>query len=51
MNPPPQCGFAGRCDDFIAGKCDAAVPSLVELHKDHFVRCYLHSEESEPVYA
>lgn len=51
MNPPPQCGFAGRCDDFIAGKCDAAVPSLVELDRDHFVRCYLHSEESEPVYA
>jgi len=51
MNPPPQCGFASRCDDFIAGKCDAAVPSLVEMNTDHFVRCYLHSEESEPAYA
>ena len=51
MNPPPQCGFASRCDDFIKGKCDAAVPSLVEMNTDHFVRCYLHSEESEPVYA
>ncbi|MCY3832707.1 MAG: ABC transporter ATP-binding protein [Chloroflexi bacterium] len=51
MNPPPQCGFASRCDEFIDGKCDAAVPSLVEMKADHFVRCYLHSDESEPVYA
>ncbi len=51
MNPPPQCGFASRCDDFIAGRCDAAVPSLVHMGNDHFVRCYLHSEESEPIYA
>ncbi len=51
MNPPPQCGFASRCDDFIAGKCDAAVPSLVDMGNQHFVRCYLHSEASEPIYA
>ena len=51
MNPPLQCGFASRCDDFISGKCDASVPALIELAPDHFVRCYLHSEESEPVYA
>ncbi len=51
MNPPPQCGFASRCDDFIAGKCDRAVPSLVEMGNEHFVRCYLHNEESEPIYA
>ena len=51
MNPPPQCGFASRCDEFIAGQCDAAVPSLVNMGNEHFVRCYLHSEESEPVYA
>ena len=51
MNPPPQCGFASRCDDFISGKCDAAVPSLVHMGNDHYVRCYLHNEESEPIYA
>ena len=51
MNPPPQCGFASRCDDFMAGKCDAAVPSLVNMGDQHYVRCYLHSEESEPIYA
>ena len=51
MNPPQQCGFASRCDDFIAGKCDAAVPALVDMGGKHYVRCYLHSEKSEPVYA
>ncbi len=51
MNPPAQCGFASRCDEFISGKCDTAVPSLVDMGNDHFVRCYLHSEKSEPVYA
>ncbi len=51
MNPPPQCGFASRCDEFISGKCDAAVPSLVNMGDAHFVRCYLHNEESEPAYA
>ncbi len=51
MNPPPQCGFASRCDEFMTGKCDSAVPSLVDMGNEHFVRCYLHSEESEPQYA
>lgn len=51
MNPPPECGFASRCDDFIAGTCDAAVPALVDMGDRHYVRCYLHSEESEPAYA
>lgn len=51
LNPPPQCGFTSRCDEMIMGKCDAAVPALVEMGNDHFVRCYLHNEESEAVYA
>ncbi len=51
MNPPRQCGFASRCDEFIRGKCDAAVPALVNMGNDHYVRCYLRSEESELIYA
>ncbi len=51
LNPPQQCGFASRCDAFIAGKCDAAVPALVNMGNEHYLRCYLHSEESEPAYA
>ncbi len=51
LNPPAQCGFCSRCDDFMAGACDAAVPALVEMGDAHYVRCYLHSEEREPTYA
>lgn len=47
IDPPPQCGFASRCDDFIAGKCDGAVPALVDMGNDHYVRCFLHNEERE----
>ena len=51
MNPPAQCGFASRCDDFMPGVCDAAVPQLVDMGGGHYVRCYLHNQESEPAYA
>ena len=51
LNPPAQCGFCSRCDEFMAGTCDAAVPALVDMGNHHYVRCYLHSQESEPVYA
>ncbi len=51
LNPPAQCGFASRCDELIAGKCDAAVPALVNMGSRHFTRCFLHSEESEARYA
>ena len=51
LNPPLQCGFASRCDEFIAGKCDAAVPALVNMGNEHDLRCYLYSDESEPAHA
>ncbi len=47
LDPRPECGFGSRCDEFMAGTCDAAVPALVELRPDHHVRCYLHSERAE----
>lgn len=47
LNPLPQCGFFKRCPDAISGLCDTSTPALVELEPDHFVRCYLHSNQSE----
>ena len=44
---PTGCAFRNRCDHFIEGVCDRNVPALVELEEDHFVRCFLHSEEIE----
>ena len=44
MDMPPQCGFLSRCDRAIAGKCDGNVPPLLEVEKDHFVRCVLYDD-------
>ena len=51
IDPRPECGFCSRCDDFMAGKCDGAVPGLVDMGNEHYVRCFLHSEETEAQYA
>ena len=48
LDPPRQCGFFSRCPDAIAGTCDQEVPGLVEVSPGHSVRCYLHSEQTEP---
>lgn len=45
IDPPPACGFATRCSKAMAGVCDAAVPELVEVEEEHYVRCFLHHEE------
>ncbi|UCH24402.1 MAG: ABC transporter ATP-binding protein [Trueperaceae bacterium] len=45
LDPPVQCGFVERCTEAMAGRCEVAVPALVEVDKQHWVRCYLHSEE------
>ena len=49
LDPPRICGFFSRCPDAIAGTCDREVPGLVEVSPGHSVRCYLHSEQTEPI--
>ena len=44
MHLPPGCGFAPRCGQFQAGRCDVAVPVLQEAGPDHLVRCVRWSE-------
>ncbi len=44
---PVACGFSSRCPDLIAGHCDAALPALVEIEDDHYVRCFLHDQREE----
>ena len=46
LDPPRQCGFAGRCQEFIAGRCDIDVPQLIETEPDHLVRCVLFESET-----
>lgn len=51
INMPSACGFCSRCDDLIANKCEQAVPALVDMGNNHFVRCFVHNEETEATYA
>jgi peptide/nickel transport system ATP-binding protein len=44
---PPGCPFSDRCPEFMPGKCDAAVPALIEADGGHFIRCYLYSDAKE----
>lgn len=46
INPPRQCGFAERCTEFIAGRCDIDVPPLIEVEPGHFARCVLYENEA-----
>jgi oligopeptide/dipeptide ABC transporter ATP-binding protein len=47
LNLPRQCGFFSRCPDAMPGRCDVAVPELMEVESGHWVRCFLHHEKRE----
>ena len=47
IDPPWHCPFFSRCPDAMPGKCDQAMPALVEYEPGHFARCYLHSDATE----
>ena len=49
LNQPLQCGFYSRCPDAMPGKCDGAIPALLDKGNDHPVRCFLHGEEAEQI--
>ncbi len=40
---PPGCPFHPRCDEFIAGQCDAEIPPWVETEAGRGVRCVLYA--------
>lgn len=39
----PGCAFAPRCDQYLAGPCDASIP-LTSISAKHLVRCERHLE-------
>ena len=47
LDPPAMCGFTSRCPEAMAGRCDGAIPRLVEVAAGHKVRCFLHSDEAD----
>ena len=42
LDPPEACPFASRCEEFIAGKCDARMPPAVAVAPGHSVNCVLY---------
>ena len=44
--PPAGCPFHPRCDSFLPGRCDRAVPAETRLGPRHVVACFLHGEAS-----
>ncbi|MGD0003131.1 MAG: ABC transporter ATP-binding protein [Anaerolineaceae bacterium] len=41
------CPFHPRCNSFMPGKCDQAVPATTQVGEGHTVRCFLFSDEVE----
>jgi oligopeptide/dipeptide ABC transporter ATP-binding protein len=41
------CAFHPRCNSFMPGKCDQAVPAMTTVEEGHNVRCFLYSDEVE----
>ncbi len=41
LDPPVQCGFCSRCLEAMEGLCDIKIPPLVEVSREHYVRCFL----------
>ena len=39
---PPGCAFGPRCPKFMPGKCDSAIPPLIQVGPHHSTRCYLY---------
>ncbi len=46
LSPPTGCHFHPRCPKAMP-ICQRQVPAFVEHEKDHWVRCFLHSQETE----
>ncbi|MVA75583.1 ATP-binding cassette domain-containing protein [Auraticoccus sp. F435] len=42
---PSGCTFRDRCDHFIPGSCDTALPPLIRDEQGHEVRCVLYKED------
>jgi oligopeptide transport system ATP-binding protein len=47
LEMPKGCRFCTRCDQAMP-HCETVVPELVELAKDHHVRCHLFAKDAKP---
>jgi peptide/nickel transport system ATP-binding protein len=44
-NPPSGCVFHTRCPRYLGAICDDAEPPLVEVERDHSLRCHIPLEQ------
>jgi peptide/nickel transport system ATP-binding protein len=42
LNPPAGCRFNPRCPNFMKGICDIKEPPIVEVSRNHQVKCWLY---------
>jgi peptide/nickel transport system ATP-binding protein len=42
ISPPIGCRFSPRCPKIMKGLCDTKDPELIEVNKEHYVRCWLY---------
>lgn len=47
LNLPQECGFYSRCQKAMPGVCNGAVPQIVEVEENHFVRCFQYHRVGE----
>jgi len=45
FNRPSGCPFHPRCTQFMRGICNANQPSLIRVEENHFVSCFLYSDQ------
>ncbi|MEI3612218.1 ABC transporter ATP-binding protein [Pseudogracilibacillus sp. SO30301A] len=48
LNYPTGCRFVDRCP-FALKECSTNPPHMLEVNKDHYVRCWLHEEKEDDV--
>ena len=46
FNRPKGCPFHPRCGHFMQGVCNANQPKLLEVEDEHYVSCFLYSDET-----
>jgi len=51
LNPPVECGFFSRCLEAEQGRCNRAIPELMQVDPGHYVRCFPVQDAKMPMQA
>ncbi|MBS7612038.1 ABC transporter ATP-binding protein [Candidatus Bathyarchaeota archaeon] len=42
LNPPTGCRFNPRCESMMKGICNVKEPPIIEVNRNHYVKCWLY---------